>query len=234
MDILVDCFYTGLKYPSGRRRKYPMTLIIDDAGSGDLLFGVVIAAFRDETQEFRYDLIGVEFFQSSRFYKKEYLFQSSRIVSQLIAGLKIKSGEEIHVCRSYIFDEAVDDLRRTYGDDRVRRVEVTGEPQRLAEIAYLDEIRNLGYEPIPEREDKRARSFFHMMRWLKENPDRLRYAKTGWPRLSRYRLFKSYHQNSTYNAVCTDCGNECEVPFKPDHNRPVYCQACWTTRRPSR
>jgi CxxC-x17-CxxC domain-containing protein len=232
MEILADCFYTSLKYPSRRRRQYPMTLIIDDAGSGDLLFGVVIAVFRDETQEFRYDLIDVKFFQSSRFYKKEYLFQSSRIVSQLIVGLKIKSGEEIHICRGYIFDEAVDDLRRTYGDDRVYRVEVTGEPQRLAEIAYLDEIRNLGYEPIVERENKRAQSFFHMMRWLKENPDRLRYAKTGWPRLSRYRLFKSYHQSNMHNAVCSDCGNECEVPFKPDRNRPVYCQACWTTRRP--
>jgi len=211
-----------------------MTLIIDDAGSGDLLFGVVIAAFRDETQEFKYDLIDVKFFQSSRFHNKEYLFQSSRIVSQLIVGLKIQSGEEIHICRSYIFDEAVDDLRRTYGDDRVHRVEVTGEPQRLAEIAYLDEIRNLGYEPLVEREDKRAQSFFHMMRWLKENPDMLRYAKTGWPRLSRYCLFKSYHQSSVYNTVCTDCGKECEVPFKPDKNRPVYCQACWATRRPSR
>ena len=211
-----------------------MTLIIDDAGSGDLLFGVVIAAFRDETQEFKYDLIGVEFFQSSRFYRKEYLLQSSRIVSQLIAGLKIKSGEEIRICRSYIFDEAADDLRRAYGDDRVHRVEVTGEPQRLTEIAYLDEIRNLGYEPIDEREDKRAKSFFHMMRWLKENPDRLKYAKTGWPRLARYRLFKSYHQNNMYTAVCTDCGNACEVPFKPDQSRPVYCQACWTTRRSSR
>ena len=211
-----------------------MTLIIDDAGSGDLLFGVVIAAFRDETQEFKYDVIGVEFFQSSRFCKKEYLLQSSRIVSQLIAGLKIRPGEEIRVCRGYIFDEAVDDLRRIYGDDRVHRVEVTGEPQRLTEIAYLDEIRNLGYEPIAERENKRAKSFFHMMRWLKENPDRLKYAKTAWPRLARYRLFKSYHQNNTYTAVCADCGNECEVPFKPDQSRPVYCQACWTTRRPSR
>ena len=211
-----------------------MTLIIDDAGSGDLLFGVVIAAFRDETQEFRYDLIGVEFFQSSRFYEKEYLLQSSRIVSQLVAGLKIRSGEEIRVCRGYIFDEAVEDLRRAYGDDRVHRVEVTGEPQRLTEIAYLDEIRNLGYEPIAEREDKRAKSFFHMMRWLKENPERLKYAKTGWPRLARYRLFKSYHQNNMYPAVCTNCGKECKVPFKPDQSRPVYCQACWTTRRPSR
>jgi ATP-dependent RNA helicase DeaD len=35
----------------------------------------------------------------------------------------------------------------------------------------------------------------------------------------------------THKAVCTDCGNECEVPFKPDPNRPVYCRECWTKRR---
>jgi len=211
-----------------------MTIIVDDAGSGDLLFGVVIGAFRDETQEFKYGLIDVKFFQSSLFNQKKYLRQSSRIVSRLIAGLKLKSDEEIHICQGYIFDEAVNDLRKIYGDDRIRRVKVTGEPQRLTEIAYLDEIRNLGYEPLEEREGKRAKSFFHMMRWLKENPKMLRYAKTGWPRLSRYRLFKPFHQNNLHKAVCTDCGNECEVPFKPDKNRPVYCHSCWTTRKGSR
>jgi ATP-dependent RNA helicase DeaD len=35
-----------------------------------------------------------------------------------------------------------------------------------------------------------------------------------------------------HTAVCTDCRNECEVPFKPDPNRPVYCKTCWTTRKP--
>jgi len=167
-----------------------MTVTVDDAGSGDLLFGVVIGAFRDETREFTYGIIDVKFFQSSRFYRKEYLKQSSRIVSELLSRLRLGSEEEIHVCKGYIFDDAVDDLRRIYGDDRVRRVKVGGEPQRLTEMAYLDELRNLGYQPVEEREDKRAKSFFHMMRWLKENPERLRYAKTGWPRLLRYRLLR--------------------------------------------
>jgi ATP-dependent RNA helicase DeaD len=36
----------------------------------------------------------------------------------------------------------------------------------------------------------------------------------------------------TYKALCTDCGKECEVPFKPDPNRPVYCRECWIQRRP--
>jgi hypothetical protein len=168
-----------------------MTITIDDAGSGDLLFGVVIGAFRDETREFHYGVVDVKFFQSGRFYRKEYLKQSSRIVSELLSRLRLGSEEEIHVCKGYIFDDAVNDLRRAYGYDRVRRVNVSGEPQRLTEMAYLDELRNLGYEPVKEREDKRAKSFFHMMRWLKENPDRLRFAKTGWPRLLKYRLLKS-------------------------------------------
>ncbi len=208
-----------------------MTLVIDDAGSGDLLFGVVIAAYRNETQEFKYDLVNVEFFQSSRFNSKEYLPQCSRIVSRLVAGLKVMPGEEIHVCKGYIFDEAVDDLRKIYGDDRVHRIEVTGEPQRLAETAYLDEIRNLGYEPLAERDEKRAKSFFHMMHWLEQNPSMLRFAKTGWPRLKRYRLFRPFHRDHLYEAVCTRCGSKCEVPFKPDRKRPVYCQECLTKRK---
>ncbi|HKZ93149.1 MAG TPA: hypothetical protein VJ249_01030 [Candidatus Bathyarchaeia archaeon] len=167
-----------------------MTITVDDAGSGDLLFGVVIGAFRDETREFHYGVIDVKFFQSGRFYRKEYLKQSLRIVSELLSRLRLGSEEEIHVCKGYIFDDTVDGLRRAYGDDRVRRVKVSGEAQRLTEMAYLDELRNLGYEPVKEREDKRAKSFFHMMRWLKEDPDRLRFAKTGWPRLLKYRLLR--------------------------------------------
>ncbi|TRO48623.1 DNA-directed RNA polymerase, partial [Candidatus Bathyarchaeota archaeon] len=27
-----------------------------------------------------------------------------------------------------------------------------------------------------------------------------------------------------HKAVCSECGQECEVPFKPDPNRPVYCR----------
>jgi len=27
-----------------------------------------------------------------------------------------------------------------------------------------------------------------------------------------------------HKAVCTDCGNECEVTFKPDPSRPVFCR----------
>jgi CxxC-x17-CxxC domain-containing protein len=37
-----------------------------------------------------------------------------------------------------------------------------------------------------------------------------------------------------HKAVCADCGQECEVPFKPDGTRPVYCRECFAKRRPQR
>ena len=30
-----------------------------------------------------------------------------------------------------------------------------------------------------------------------------------------------------HKAVCADCGEECEVPFKPSGDRPVYCRECF-------
>ena len=153
---------------------------------------MVIGAFRCETQEFRYDVLDVKYFRYPRFRSKEYLKQTSKVVFQLLGRLQIKKDEQIQICKGYVFDEAVDRLRETYGDSRIDRIKVTGEPQRLTEIAYLDEIRNLGYEPVKDRDEKKAKSFFHMMDWLKRNPEKLIYAKTGWPRLQRYDLFRSY------------------------------------------
>ena len=34
-------------------------------------------------------------------------------------------------------------------------------------------------------------------------------------------------RSSMYQAVCSDCGQPCEVPFKPSGDRPVYCRACF-------
>ena len=155
---------------------------------------MVIGAFRCETQEFRYDILDVKYFRYPRFRSREYLKQASKIVSQLLGKLGLKKDEQIQICKGYIFDEAVNDLKEMYGGSQVDRIAVTGEPQRLTETAYLDEIRNLGYEPVKERDEKNAKSFFHMMNWLEKNPEKLVYAKTGWPRLQRYNLFRSYCQ----------------------------------------
>jgi CxxC-x17-CxxC domain-containing protein len=34
-----------------------------------------------------------------------------------------------------------------------------------------------------------------------------------------------------YQATCADCCSECEVPFKPTAERPVYCKTCFAKRK---
>jgi len=34
-----------------------------------------------------------------------------------------------------------------------------------------------------------------------------------------------------HKAICADCGQETEVPFKPTEGRPVYCRDCFSKHR---
>ncbi|OGY41872.1 MAG: hypothetical protein A2Y82_05450 [Candidatus Buchananbacteria bacterium RBG_13_36_9] len=36
-----------------------------------------------------------------------------------------------------------------------------------------------------------------------------------------------------HEAVCAECGQVCEVPFKPTGDKPVYCSNCFTARQGS-
>lgn len=34
-----------------------------------------------------------------------------------------------------------------------------------------------------------------------------------------------------HNAVCTNCGNNCEVPFRPMSGKPIFCNDCFKSKR---
>ena len=36
-----------------------------------------------------------------------------------------------------------------------------------------------------------------------------------------------------HKAICAECKKECEVPFKPREDRPVYCKECFSKRKDS-
>ena len=36
-----------------------------------------------------------------------------------------------------------------------------------------------------------------------------------------------------FKAICAECKKECEVPFKPREDRPVYCKECFSKRKDS-
>jgi CxxC-x17-CxxC domain-containing protein len=35
-----------------------------------------------------------------------------------------------------------------------------------------------------------------------------------------------------FAAICTSCGNQAQVPFKPRMDKPVYCSDCYRTIKP--
>lgn len=148
--------------------------------------GAVIGAHRKETDEFHYDVIPVRYFQNPDFRRKLYLKKATEVTLRLLQQMKLGLEEPIEICSSFVFDETRPELVRQFGEKRVRTSVITGRAQDNVETAYLDEVRNLGYNPLPDRDEKRARSFFHMLRWVKNDPTRMNLAKTGWPRLKRY------------------------------------------------
>jgi len=167
-----------------------LTILIDDAGTGDLLWGAIIGAYRQETDTFVYDLIDVGLFKEGVFEERLYLGEAAKLAVKLVKRLKPKPDEKIKVCQGDVLNEAAKVLVERYGEDRVERVRVEGRAQELMELAYTDELRNLGYEPRPDRTEKWGKSFWHMYEWLREDPRRVRLAKTGFPNLKRFRLFK--------------------------------------------
>ena len=39
-------------------------------------------------------------------------------------------------------------------------------------------------------------------------------------------------EREMFDAKCGDCGNDCQVPFKPKEDRPVYCRECFQNHKP--
>ena len=37
-----------------------------------------------------------------------------------------------------------------------------------------------------------------------------------------------------FKATCSECGEECEVPFRPTQGKPVYCKECYKKYAPPR
>lgn len=43
--------------------------------------------------------------------------------------------------------------------------------------------------------------------------------------------FRDFGPREMHKATCAECGQECEVPFKPIEGKPVYCRECYRKRR---
>ncbi|MBU4346019.1 MAG: hypothetical protein KKH29_01660 [Candidatus Omnitrophica bacterium] len=55
-----------------------------------------------------------------------------------------------------------------------------------------------------------------------------RFDRSG--RYSRGKQDSSFRERNFTQAICADCKKECEVPFRPSGDRPVYCRECFSKR----
>jgi CxxC-x17-CxxC domain-containing protein len=50
-------------------------------------------------------------------------------------------------------------------------------------------------------------------------------------RQSDTRQTNNYNDRILHKTTCVDCRKECEVPFRPSGDRPVYCKACFAKHK---
>jgi CxxC-x17-CxxC domain-containing protein len=42
---------------------------------------------------------------------------------------------------------------------------------------------------------------------------------------------RDFGPREMHKATCSECGKECEVPFKPTEGKPVFCKECYAKKR---
>ena len=50
--------------------------------------------------------------------------------------------------------------------------------------------------------------------------------------LRSYRNSRDERKPEMHTVTCGDCGDECQIPFEPKFNRPVYCSDCFQKHKP--
>jgi len=170
-----------------------MTILVDDAGWGCAVGGVLIAAYRVETQEFTAWEIPVTDFQGDCFTHRRYLSTAAvcthRCLDTLRVGLPPHDAKEpIQICSGYIHSET----HRQHPSFQI--VKITGPFQARIEQALLEYLHKLGF-PYQGSTEEYGKLFFEAIRWLKGgnpnrrgmDPDRVKLAKWGWQTFSAYR-----------------------------------------------
>ena len=151
-------------------------ILIDDAGWGDLILGVVIGALKLPERKYLERRIGLPFFQSPHFERKQYLDDAVKIAEEIVAVMQPDRQTRFKICSGYVLSRI-----RSYLRDRgfnVEEVEVTGDLQDMVERSYIRWGTEMG---VPAERFDAKRRFWTLLEWVAENPkSRETLVKTGW------------------------------------------------------
>jgi len=72
---------------------------------------------------------------------------------------------------------------------------------------------------------------FFREKGLHNEPKRCKQCKTR--QVSDFQSAPLNSNRVQTSAICSQCGNQTTVPFKPTQGRPVLCRECFQAKRPS-
>ena len=165
-------------------------VLIDDAGWGDLILGVVIGALKLPNRRYMERRIPVSSFQPPNFENKRYLDDAVKIAEEIVEVMRADKETRFKVCSGYVLSS----MRRHLRDQgfSVKKVEITGELQEMVERGYVKWCVEVGV-PAEMLEDRRR--FWTFLEWVAEKPKtREKLVKTGW---------KSWHKKWREKALKT-------------------------------
>lgn len=151
-------------------------ILVDDAGWGDLILGVVIGALKLPDHKYMERRVPVSAFQSPNFQKKQYLDDAAKIAEEIVEVMQPDTKTRFRVCSGYVLSSIRKYLRgRGFTVDEV---EITGELQEMVERSYLKWCKEVG---VPEESVRDGRNFWTLLEWVAERPRiREKLVKTGW------------------------------------------------------
>jgi hypothetical protein len=151
-------------------------ILVDDAGWGDFILGVVIGALKLPDHRYLERRIPVSSFQPPNFENKQYLDDAVKIADEIVRVMQPDMETNFKICSGYVLSSMRGHLR-----DRgfnVEEVEITGELQEMVERSYVRWCVEVG---VPAEILKDERSFWALLEWVSERPElREKLVKTGW------------------------------------------------------
>ena len=151
-------------------------ILIDDAGWGDLILGVVIGALKLPDHKYMERRIPTSSFQPPNFENKRYLDDAVKIAEEIVDVMRPDEETRFKVCSGYILSSI-----RRYLKNRgftVEKMEITGELQERVEKGFAEWCVEVGVPP-EKLEDRRR--FWTFLKWVAEKPKiREKLVKTGW------------------------------------------------------
>ncbi len=151
-------------------------ILMDDAGWGDLILGVVIGALKLPERRYMERRIPVSSFQPPNFEDKRYLDDAVKIVEEIVEVMRPDRKTRFKVCSGYVLSS----IRRHLRDQgfKVEKTEITGELQEMVERSYIRWCKEVGFS-IERLGEKRR--FWDILERVAEKPGiREKLVKTGW------------------------------------------------------